>query len=401
MDVFDLLKETGKVDCSTMQGLQDIFEKHGIVESKSLELAYILITRQPDSVLREFLELNREKINTLIADSYKPWMLHKYSRGHLKLLSEYNLNTLKTYELDCILSAQEDTAELINFLECNRKTLATIIPYAIQKNALFTPQRLSAYPRELLAKISEFADLYIAGYVILRDIPDNIRALFWHRLYRLSYCNVYGNYYCSDLIRECDDMRKSLRVYDMQYLYRDYERKFIEMTHGKIRYSSIPKQLYTALANDSISAFEMSRLIHNKSITSSLVLETLQYGAKKIFKMLLDKYSGKLFKIHSPAEWLFIICNKYAGEVAIEAVREIEKRFPGTVRSARDPWNANLLWNTFFNRSKKMLIYELQDELINLGCDPDEKNDLGLSFNLLMENTPEKWERELGLCVES
>ena len=38
MDVFDLLKETGKVDCSTMQGLQDIFEKHGIVESKSLEL---------------------------------------------------------------------------------------------------------------------------------------------------------------------------------------------------------------------------------------------------------------------------------------------------------------------------------------------------------------------------
>ena len=123
MDVFDLLKETGKVDCSTMQGLQDIFEKHGIVESKSLELAYILITRQPDSVLREFLELNREKINILIADSYKPWMLHKYSRGHLKLLSEYNLNTLKTYELDCILSAQEDTAELINFLECNRKTL--------------------------------------------------------------------------------------------------------------------------------------------------------------------------------------------------------------------------------------------------------------------------------------
>ena len=27
-----------------------------------------------------------------------------------------------------------------------------------------------------------------------------------------------------------------------------------------------------------------------------------------------------------------------------------------------------------------------------------KKNDLGLSFNLVMENSPEKWESELVLC---
>ena len=34
-----------------------------------------------------------------------------------------------------------------------------------------------------------------------------------------------------------------------------------------------------------------------------------------------------------------------------------------------------------------------------LGCDPDEKNDLGLSFNLVMENSPDKWESEFGGCA--
>ena len=30
----------------------------------------------------------------------------------------------------------------------------------------------------------------------------------------------------------------------------------------------------------------------------------------------------------------------------------------------------------------------MRTELIHLGCDPDENNDLGLSFNLVLKNTP-------------
>ena len=74
----------------------------------------------------------------------------------------------------------------------------------------------------------------------------------------------------------------------------------------------------------------------------------------------------------------------------------IETQFPGTVKRIRDPWNNDLLWNTMFCDKSKNQKETLQYELIKLGCDPDHRNNLDLSFNLIMENTPEKWQIGLG-----
>ena len=57
-------------------------------------------------------------------------------------------------------------------------------------------------------------------------------------------------------------------------------------------------------------------------------------------------------------------------------------------------------WNTFFccirsYRARYRAQENLQKELLRLGCDPDEKNNLGLSFNLVMENSPENWKRRV------
>ena len=108
---------------------------------------------------------------------------------------------------------------------------------------------------------------------------------------------------------------------------------------------------------------------------------------------MIEKYSEKIFTWHTPEEWLFIICNGYEGynNVSIPTIRLIEEKFPGTVKNAKDPWGANLLWNTFFCCAQE----NLQKELLRLGCDPDEKNNLGLSFNLVMENSPESWRRRV------
>ena len=125
---------------------------------------------------------------------------------------------------------------------------------------------------------------------------------------------------------------------------------------------------------------------------------------------MLEKYSKEIFSWHTPEEWLFIICNRHTCKSsAIPAIRIIEEKFPGTVKNAKDPWGANLLWNTFFCEDDRYNwwyhhgepIKKLQAELMCLGCDPDEKNDLGLSFNLVMENSPDKWKEELGLCEEN
>ena len=83
--------------------------------------------------------------------------------------------------------------------------------------------------------------------------------------------------------------------------------------------------------------------------------------------------------------------------------------FPGIVKETKNPWGCNLLWYTFFNyiffndtfyhyrhdSDYDESIRKVQSVLLELGCDPDEKNDLGLSFNLIMENTPEKWKKEV------
>lgn len=93
------------------------------------------------------------------------------------------------------------------------------------------------------------------------------------------------------------------------------------------------------------------------------------------------------FKLRSPEEWLLTVCRCADEELAVAAVGEYERQFPGIVAAARDPWGNTPLWNTFVNPKPTG---KLRAELLRLGCDPNAKNEWELSCQLLADNDPEK-----------
>jgi hypothetical protein len=308
-------------------------------------------------------------------------------------------------DLDHILAYNRPFEEFDSFWNAHCHQLNEIIPRIAYREMLFAPPMINAYSREQLLSLAEYAHLnYICAILMDHNIPCEIRAFFWHHLHKTFTWIAQDEFYLNNLVRECKHIRYHLGGNNLRLFYLENERKFINSTKYK-RYS-LPESTVDALQSDSMSAFEMTRFMLGKDFTKTFFLSAIDYGAEKTLLEMLEKYSKEIFSWHTPEEWLFIICNRYNEEAAtIPAIRIIEEKFPGTVKNAKDPWGANLLWNTFFGEHSywryREIVEKLQVELMCLGCDPDEKNDLGLSFNLVMENSPDKWESELGLCAEN
>lgn len=181
----------------------------------------------------------------------------------------------------------------------------------------------------------------------------------------------------------------------------DAEETFLRKSRRNFRENSLPSQILQAIKNDSASELEIARLLNNKKISLNMMYAILTYQAENIIHYFFEKYSDEIFSLRTPEEWLFTICNYFPGKAAASFIKHVEENFPGIVKNARDPWGNNLLWHTFYNEVVWNLRYArckrnfVQQCLINLGCDPDEKNDLGLCFNSVTENTPEAWEEAI------
>ena len=300
-------------------------------------------------------------------------------------------------ELDHILAYNRPFEEFNRFWNKNYHNLGKIISRITYQEMLFMPSMLNAYTKEQLLTLASCApQRYICAILLDHNIPCDIRAFFWHYLERdISYygkSELYLNICCKE-----SQARYCFLASSVIKEYSENERKFFYAT--KYKHYSCPDSIIDVLKKDSMSAFELTRFMSGKKFTKTLFLSAIEYSGAKTVSAMIEKYSKDIFTRHTPEEWLFIICNGYDGynNVSIPAIRLIEEKFPGTVKNAKDPWGANLLWNTFFCIRSYSYRYraqeKLREELLRLGCDPDEKNNLGLSFNLVMENSPENWKR--------
>ena len=142
--------------------------------------------------------------------------------------------------------------------------------------------------------------------------------------------------------------------------------------------------IQASVENDQVSVFEIERQIHGQNITVSMLLYLLNRHAVNCFLYLLKNYPKKVYKCRSPEEWLFTVCRHAREDTAIPIIRQIEFEMPGIVTNTRDPWGNTLLWNTLKNH---YIVREIQNTLISLGCDPNAKNQWGLSYRIIKENT--------------
>ena len=270
-----------------------------------------------------------------------------------------------------------------------------------------TPQEMlelfpSCYKVDNYNKVYSWSE-YIAKLVDHHDIPENKRA-FLYNSYNDEAANWSGGYHIVahiDFAIKYSIFQKKWQI-DWHYSALSIEEEnFLRKTRRNFRENALPPQILQAIKNDSVSELEIACLLNNKKISLNMMYAILTYQAENIIHYFFEKYSDEIFSFRTPQEWLFTICNYFPGKAAASFIKQVEDKFPGIVKNARDPWGNNLLWHTFYNKVVRNLRYArckrnfVQQCLIDLGCDPDEKNDLGLCFNSVTENTPEAWEEAI------
>ena len=152
------------------------------------------------------------------------------------------------------------------------------------------------------------------------------------------------------------------------------------------------------LEKDLLAEFEIKRLLNGKGFSLTYVKSCLANSSANILCYLLEKYSQKIFSYIPLEELLLFVCEWFLPEKAIKVLRYLDSKYPSCIRQWHNEHGENLLWITLRPSHNNA---GLRTELIHSGCDPDEKNNLGLSFNLVMENSPDKWESGLGVCAEN
>lgn len=262
---------------------------------------------------------------------------------------------------------------------------------------------IAATPQEMLYWRHHMSCENIVNLLDHHDIPENKRA-FLYNTYNDEAANWSGGYHIVahiDFAIKYSIFQKKWQI-DLHYsALNDEEETFLRKSRCNFREKALPLQILQAIKNDSVSELEIARLLNNKKISLGIMYAILTYNAKSTINFLLKKYSDEIFSLRTPQEWLFTLCTYFHLTAAIDFIKHIEEKFPGIVKNARDPWGNNLLWHTFYNEVVWNLRYAhckrnfVQQCLIDLGCDPDEKNDLGLCFNSVTENTPEAWKEAI------
>ena len=262
---------------------------------------------------------------------------------------------------------------------------------------------IAATPQEMLSSRHYISCEDIVNWLDHHDIPENKRA-FLYNTYNDEAANCSGGYhFFLGLVAHIDfaikySIFQKKWQFDLHYsALNDEEKTFLRKSRCNFREKALPLQILQAIKNDSASELEIARLLNNKKISLGIMYAILTYNAKSTINFLLKKYSDEIFSLRTPQEWLFTLCNYFYLSAAIDFIKHIEEKFPGIVKNTIDPWGNDLLWHTFYNDNVwnphyKRTVNSIQQCLIDLGCDSNKRNELDLSFNSVLENTPQAWE---------
>ena len=311
-----------------------------------------------------------------------------------KLKAEDADNLAKAEVLDRLLILNRPFDEFKQFVDAFPKDAIHIFEKLVFMDRLFSAEMMTAYENrhlvaiyEMLSGQSYYCAMRSAAQIVMEPrIPAEHRALFWHiiKSARYPYCGLPGWFFTRRIFVDNPAARKCWHRYSKDTCGRE----FIKKTSNDIRDKRSIGAMADAVLRDSVPILEVKRTLAGRSIGFSLLLHMLRGNAVQCFTYMLSHYPKRVFKLRSPQEWLFTVCRCAGEKLATAAVDEIERQFPGIVGSARDPWGNTLLWNTLANRSSTP---RLQTELIRLGCDPNAKNEWGLSYQLVKDNTVEEY----------
>ncbi|MBQ7694858.1 MAG: hypothetical protein IJT50_07010 [Lentisphaeria bacterium] len=147
----------------------------------------------------------------------------------------------------------------------------------------------------------------------------------------------------------------------------------------------MPERMRQAIADDNAETFMIYRDMSGKNLSYSLLVEIMRKGAAKIFAELVK--GGEVFEHVIPPEELCVCCaSQLEDAVSIPLLEIVEGKFPGILKNVRDDWGRNPLWYAAANRRTAFFhpFCRLTPFLLKHGCDPENENQLGLSWRRML-----------------
>ena len=137
-------------------------------------------------------------------------------------------------------------------------------------------------------------------------------------------------------------------------------------------------------------AFMMQLSILGLRLTMQTIRMVVEMEGFELIVSLM-KFVPEFWKLITPRQLLFWVCadGRFHGDGAVLIIREIERRHPGIVRGTVDLFGDTPLWYTLYRYQYGGYVHvaiwrENAPKLIRLlkrlGCDPNRKNALGVSW---------------------
>jgi len=149
----------------------------------------------------------------------------------------------------------------------------------------------------------------------------------------------------------------------------------------------LPERMYRAIEEDSAETFMILRDMAGIRLSYGLLERIMRKRALNIFAELLKE--GRLFDHSVTPEKLCARCaTQFEDALSVPFLEAVEEYLPGTVKDVRDRWGRNLLWYAAANLRTAFFhpFCRLTPFLLKCGCDPENENQLGISWRYMLNH---------------
>lgn len=164
--------------------------------------------------------------------------------------------------------------------------------------------------------------------------------------------------------------------------------QMFQYIHGRRHQTlKLPEAMRQAIRDDCCPVFAIHLDMTGKRITYSLLVDILESNAVGIFRSLLENKLITDAIIPLP-ELCCLLVTRFPDEISIPMLTVLDELNPGLIVSVKDEFGRNLLWYAVHNMKTGWFHPDCQltPYLLAHGCDPQNVNQLGLSWQTVTDN---------------
>ena len=210
-------------------------------------------------------------------------------------------------------------------------------------------------------------------------LPDNLRSVFWNEMLGVEF--FMHDFLSDDTLYLIDN--ESMRKIMYQGKTQEFESIPKGLLFGQKQAVSVCKNVQDVLPRDDVAIFEITSALSGQKLTIGVLQAILASGSTSILCHLIRHRTNEISRLLLPFDLLCCICARETtnAEFDVAVLNTLEELYPGISKLSDHLGNTPLWYCLYHPCEKEPLINALQE----YGCNPEQRNNLNLSYSLCHE----------------